>query len=225
MLWMPFAGTWGQERSKQRSAVDPLDWFVSGSGFNNMMVESGHERHDQNDDRLKRDPGYWSGDIAFMMLQRFSPWHDHLAAAKAALPIVVAECLEVARRGVLNLLAVTHSHAGNILAYCLPSVSVELSRADLRMHIHVLDIDMPVKRRFVRRGMYAEALRNVEQWQHCYSGRGWGSKFRWLGNAFGPRRLPGAGNIEIPGGHSGVLDAGQPHILTIPRILETMHLP
>ena len=81
-----------------------------------------------------------------------------------------------------DLLAVTHSHAGNILAYTL-------AHSPTPIRIHVLDIDMPVQRGFIRNGLYAMAISQVVEWRHCYSGRGWGSRFRWLGNAFGPRRL------------------------------------
>ena len=217
MLYLQLAGTWGRERGRQRSVTDPLDWFVSGSGFCRMMAELGHTRHDQNDDRLTRDPGYWDGSIGFTRLQRWVPWADHLASAHAAMPVIRAELTEIADRGVTDLLVVTHSHAGNILAYTL-------AHSPTPIRIHVLDIDMPVQRGFIRNGLYAMAISQVVEWRHCYSGRGWRSRFRWLGNAFGPRRLPGASNAEMTGGHSGVLDSGQSHIAQIPRILAGMYL-
>ena len=218
MLWLPLAGTWGRERARQRSASDPLDWFMVGSGFDALLAGLGHERHDQDDDRLTRDPGYWDGEIGFTRVQRWCPWADPLASARAAMPVIRAELAQVADRGVTDLLAVTHSHAGNILAYAL-------AHSTTPIRLHVLDIDMPVQRGFIRNGLYAHALSQVVEWRHCYSGRGWGSRFRWLGNAFGPRRLPGAMNAEMTGGHSGVLDAGQSHIAQIPRILADMGLP
>ena len=217
MRYLQLAGTWGRERSRQRSADDPLDWFVAGSGFCRMMADLGHTRHDQNDDRLTRDPGYWSGDIGFTRLQRWFPWADHLASARAAMPVIRAELAEITDMGVTDLLIVTHSHAGNVLTYALAHIATPL-------RLHVLDIDMPVQRGFIRNGLYAHALAQVVEWQHCFSGRGLGSRFRWLGNAFGPRRLPGAENSEITGGHSGALDAGQSHMGQIPRILAEMEL-
>ena len=217
MRYLQIAGTWGRERSRQRSVDDPLDWFVAGSGFCHLMASLGHERHDQNDDRLTRDPGYWSGEIGFTRVQRWFPWADHLASARAAMPVIHAELTEIADSGVTDLLAITHSHAGNVLAYTLAHSATPL-------RLHVLDIDMPVQRGFIRNGLYAHAIAQVVEWRHCYSGRGLPSMFRWLGNAFGPRRVPGAVNVEITGGHSGALDAGQPHIAQIQRILADMDL-
>ena len=217
MRWLPLAGTWGRERARQRSPGDPRDWFVAWSGFDGMMHRIGHTRHDQDDDRLTRDPGYWDGSIGFTRVQRWFPWADHLASARAAMPVISAELAKIADRGVTDLLIVTHSHGGNILAYALAQSTTPL-------RLHVLDLDMPVQRGFIRDGLYAHALAQVIEWHHCYSGRGWLSKFRWLGNAFGPRRLPGAVNVEITGGHSGVLDAGQSHMAQIPHILADMKM-
>ena len=80
--------------------------------------------------------------------------------------------------------------------------------------IRVVTVDMPVRTgKFLflfSRGMdatYQDALAAVDgRWTHLYSGRGWKSRMRWLGNRFGPRRLRGAlRNCRIPGGHSGIL--------------------
>ena len=80
--------------------------------------------------------------------------------------------------------------------------------------IRVVTVDMPVRTGkflfFFSRGMdetYQDALAAVDgRWTHLYSGRGWKSRMRWLGNRFGPRTLDGAlRNRKIPGGHSGIL--------------------
>ena len=70
---------------------------------------------------------------------------------------------------------VAHSHGGQVLAYALASMSQHTREA-------------------------------CDAWTHLHSERGWASKFRWLGNRFGDRELDVADhNIEITGGHSGIL--------------------
>ena len=57
---------------------------------------------------------------------------------------------------------------------------------------------------------------------HLYSERGWKSRFRWLGNRFGPRTLEVANcNREVTGGHSGMLSNPR-HIGQWDEILETL---
>ena len=205
MLYAPLAGTWGRERARNRSPLDPLNWFYRGSAVDRVMIEHGHERVDQDSDPNTPDKGFWSGDIGGTLTQRLWPWSDHLKAWRFGGYHFQEFCLKRESEFRDGLIILTHSHGGHVLVMAL----YVLGRA-FPFPVYVIDIDMPVQRKFrVRPLLYKHAVASVTEWTHVFSGRGWGSRFRWLGNSFGPRELAGARNIgPITGGHSGILNGG-----------------
>ena len=185
MFYVPIAGTWGRERAcANRSPSDPLHWFMRGSDVDRVMVAHGHERVDQDRDPNTPDNGFWSGDIGGTLTQRLWPWSDHLNTWRDGGAQFSDFCFKRQDEFQDGLVVLTHSHGGHVLA-------MALFMSDLfSFPIYVIDIDMPVQRGFrVDPMLYTVALKSVKSWTHVFSGRGLGSKFRWLGNAFNTRRL------------------------------------
>ena len=215
MYYLPVAGTWGREHAKQRSPNDPLDWFFRGSRFDQVMQDYGFFRVEQDRDPDTPDLGYWSGDIGGTLIQRIWPWSDHLEPWRKGGDVLRGFIDTNKNEFTDGLLIVTHSHGGHTLAMCLNRF-FQITP----FPIYVLDIDMPVQRGGHMSQLYGRAQYFTRKWTHLYSGRGWGSKFRWLGNRFGPRELSGATNVgPIDGGHSGILGGKKDYITQLPDIL------
>ena len=220
MFYAPLAGTWGQERARNRSPLDPLDWFRRGSDVDLVMGVCGHTRVDQDRDPDTPDKGFWSGDIGGTLTQRLWPWSDHMAAWEDGGALFADFLITRQDEFQDGLVVLTHSHGGHVLVMALA-----LQYGAFPFPIHVIDIDMPVQRAFrVPRRYYDHAVASVTSWTHVFSGRGWGSRFRWLGNACGPRELAGARNIgPVTGGHSGILNGGDGnHIDQLSEIVESV---
>ncbi len=194
MHYIPIAGT----RAPWRGRHDRPDWYHRGSPFDQLMAEHGLLRVEQDRDPTTPDRGYWSGDVGGLLLQRAWPWKDGHApwkqGARELIQFIFRRWTEFA--GGVTLVA--HSHGGQVVAY-----AVEALRYEQPMPLHIITVDMPVRRDMAP--VYADACA-CSRWTHLYSERGWRSRFRWLGNRFGPRELKGAtGNLEVTGGHSGIL--------------------
>ena len=206
MRYLPIAGTWGRERARNRSPLDPLDWFYRGSAVDRVLVEHGLQRVDQDRNPDTPDKGFWSGDVGGTLTQRLWPWSDHLKKWKKGGQQFADFCLTRQDEFRNGLVVITHSHGGHVLV-----MAMDWMGGRFPFPVCVLDIDMPVQRKFrVRPLLYQQAVERVDSWTHVFSGRGWRSKFRWLGNAFNTRRLDyGAINIgPVSGGHSGILNGG-----------------
>ena len=206
MLYVPIAGTWGRERARNRSPSDPLDWFLCGSDVDRVMAMHDHERVDQDQDPDTPDHGFWTGDIGGTITQRLWPWSDHLEKWRDGGVQFADFCLKREAEFQDGLVVITHSHGGHVLVMAFDWMGVPFP-----FPVYVVDIDMPVQRAFrVPRRCYEHAVACVTSWTHVFSGRGLGSKFRWLGNGFNTRRLDyGARNIgPVTGGHSGILNGG-----------------
>ena len=205
MFYIPIAGTWGREHARNRSPLDPLDWFRRGSDVDLVMGVCGHKRVDQDRDPHTPDKGFWSGDIGGTLTQRLWPWSDHLNAWRSGGEHFQEFCFKRQADFQDGLVILTHSHGGHVLVMALSGL-----HGGFGFPVHVVDVDMPVQREFrVPRRFYDHAVASVMTWTHAYSGRGMGSMFRWLGNGFGPRELKGAINVgPVTGGHSGILNGG-----------------
>ena len=196
MRWyLPIAGT----RPPWRGRHDRRDWYHRGSPFDAVMVRHGYQRVDQDRDSATPDRGFWSGHVNGVLLQTL--WRRHgkhrawRQGSTALLLFLMRRHAEVSD----GLTIVAHSHGGQVLAY-------DLARDPDGPPVHVVSVDMPVRRDMGDVYRRALARSNVRSWTHLYSERGWASRFRWLGNRFGPRELDGATrNLEITGGHSGIL--------------------
>ena len=194
--FVPIAGTWARSRHDHAHA-----WYRTGSPFDRRMIRHGYQRVEQDLDPTTPDRGFWSGEVNGLLVQRLAWWRDHHPAWRTG-----GETLRQFLRGRMHELGgvtlVAHSHGGQVLAYALTSMS-EPTRAALGP-IHVVTVDMPVRRDMA--AIYEAAREACDAWTHLHSERGWTSKFRWLGNRFGDRALDVADhNIEITGGHSGIL--------------------
>ena len=216
MFYVPLAGTWGQERARNRSPRDPLDWFLCGSDVDRVMAVHGHQRVDQDRDPDTPDKGFWSGDIGGTLTQRLWPWSDHLNAWRSGGQSFQEFCMKRAEEFREGLVVLTHSHGGHVLVMALDWMG-----GAFPFPVYVIDIDMPVQRSFrMPRRYYDHAVASVASWVHVFSGRGWGSKFRWLGNGFGSRTLEGAINVgPVTGGHSGILNGDGDHLAQLDMIV------
>ena len=187
------------------------------------MAENGHARVDQDHDQNTPDKGFWKGDIGGTLIQRIWPWADHLKAWRKAAIAFVDFCFNRQDDFRDGLIVLTHSHGGHVLVMAL----VILGRA-FPFPVYVIDIDMPVQRPFrMPQKFYTHAVASVESWTHVFSGRGWKSKFRWLGNFFNTRRLDfGAKNIgPVTGGHSGILQSGDGDHLVQLGVIVRKYIP
>lgn len=194
--YIPIAGTWARSRHDHENA-----WYRRGSPFDRVLAGHGYERVEQDRDPNRPDDGYWSGAVNGLLIQWFAWWRDRHPAWRTG-----AETLRGFLRGRRRELdeaggvtIVAHSHGGQVLAYALAEMHGDVCP------IHVVTVDMPVRRDMD--GVYGRAARRCRHWVHLYSERGWKSRFRWLGNRFGPRALDVAQrNRKVTGGHSGILD-------------------
>ena len=210
MKWIPVAGSFARKRHGHAAS-----WYRSGSPLDQLLGTLGCQRVDQDNDPLKPDKGYWSGDINGLMLQRALWWRDKHPAWKtggeALRRFLVSRHVEFAN----GVTLIMHSHGGQVGAYALKGMSPGLSR--WKFPIDVITCDMPV--RADMGSVYALASRRVRSWTHLYSEKGWQSRMRWLGDGqifSNPRELSVATrNIEVAGGHSG--------ILSDPRYIEQWH--
>ena len=194
-LYIPIAGTWARARQDHESA-----WYRRGSPFDKVMNKRGYERVEQDRVPSRPDDGYWSGAVNGLLIQWFAWWRDKHPAWRTG-----GETLRGflrARRGELldagGVTIVAHSHGGQALAYALVDMHTAICP------LYVVTVDMPVRRHMD--DFYRRASAKCSCWMHRYSERGWKSRFRWLGNRFGPRTLEVANcNREVTGGHSGML--------------------
>ena len=67
-LYIPVAGTWA--RLEFRTG----EWYRTDSPFDAQMTQLGYFRVDQNGDRNKSDPGFWSGDVNGLLVQKLKFW-------------------------------------------------------------------------------------------------------------------------------------------------------
>ena len=196
MLYLPIAGTRVPWRGRN---ADPHDWYRRESPFDRLMAHHGFMRVEQDRDPTTPDRGYWSGDVGGLLLQRAWPWTDgHAPWTQGARELIQFLCRRWTEfAGGVTLVA--HSHGGQVVAYAVEALGYEQP-----VPVHIITVDMPVRRDMVP--VYEEARRVAATWTHLYSERGWRSRFRWLGNRFGPRELDVADrNMEVSGGHSGIL--------------------
>ena len=196
MLYIPIAGTRVPWRGRN---ANPHDWYRRSSPFDHLVADHGLVRVEQDRDPETPDRGYWSGDVGGLLLQRAWPWADaHAPWKQGARELVTFLARRWAEFGG-GVTLVAHSHGGQVVAY-----AVEALRYEEPVPVHVITVDMPVRRDMAP--VYGEAQQAAATWTHLYSERGWRSRFRWLGNRFGPRELTGATrNLEVAGGHSGIL--------------------
>ena len=196
-LYIPIAGTWS--RSRRDPSNDELAWYDSNSAFDKLLANQGYTRVDQNPGK---DPGYWSGDVGGLLVQKLrfwkephTPWREGAADLRRFL---YRRRVELAA----GVTLIAHSHGGQVVAYALRARPLGVNGSVVP--ITVVTVDTPIRRDMAR--VYELACQNSVRWLHLYSERGWSSKFRWLGNRFGSRVLDGADlNIKIAGGHSGCL--------------------
>ena len=202
---------------RKPAADDPPDWYQRGSEFDAAMASCGFTRHEQDDDPLTRDVGYWTGEMGGLYLNRFLTGKGRTKAWKLAAVTVCYALLrmesEIRGEGVL---IVPHSHAGHVAMFGLAMLARH-AKGKWTYPVYVLDVDMPI--RDTRRKDYDAGLAAVSesggQWLHCYSGNGLSSWARWSGSRrkvwgipvpfFGRHKLDGATNTKIEGGHSGIL--------------------
>ena len=195
MKYIPVAGTFARTRHDHARS-----WYRVGSPLDHLLVDRGYERVEQDGDPTKPDKGYWSGNVNGLLVQRALWWRDSHPAWKTGGESLRRFCRERRAEFVGGVTWILHSHAGQVGAYALDG-------SPFGFPVHVITCDMPV--RADMRDVYAHASLHVASWTHLYSERGWGSKMRWLGDGQifrNPRQLSVATrNIEITGGHSGVL--------------------
>ena len=196
--YIPVAGTWARGKH-----LRPDSWFRSGSAFDAELVALGYARHCPKG-------GFWTGSVGGMSYQRLAPWIDAREAWKVGAVELISHLmvneLNFRRDGGVRIIA--HSHGGQVAAIAL--AEIYRSGVDILYPIHVITIDTPVRvgRWTEMDADYRDALLLATSWTHGYSERGWGSRMRWLGNRFGSRTMPApARNVEIAGGHSGILNA------------------
>ena len=189
-LYIPIAGTWS--RRYRTTGV----WYRRGSPFDTQLTALGYQRVEQDRDPRTLDRGYWSGDVNGLLIQTLW-WRQRKHRAWREGAAELRRLLHARRREFAGgVTVVAHSHGGQVVAYALHTARPEVP-------ISVVTVDMPIRRDMA--DVYEWAVRWSARWTHLYSGRGWASRWRWLGNRFGARRLAGATNIGIPGGHSGIL--------------------
>ena len=208
-LYIPIAGTWARKRNRND------DWFRSASSLDALLNDLGYARVDQNNDPNRPDPGFWSGDVGGLLIQQLAPWWSHDEVWREGADDLVQFLRD--REGQLSrceeVALIAHSHGGQVVSFALQTMRRRHEDSPVLPKLRVVTVDMPVRiGKFLGifpRGMdavYQDALSVVSNWIHLYSGRGWKSKMRWLGNRFGPRKLKGAfRNCRIPGAHSGIL--------------------
>ena len=201
MRYIPVAGSLARKRHDH-----DLSWYRRGSPLDRLLGGLGYQRVDQNGDPNKPDPGFWSGDINGLMLQRALWWRDTHPAWKTG-GETLRKFIQYRRAEFVDgVTLILHSHAGQVGAYALAELP-----APGAVPIHVITCDMPV--RFDMREVYAHAATRMASWTHLYSEKGWKSRMRWLGDGrifSNPRTLQEASsNIEVAGGHSGYLSDPQ----------------
>ena len=197
---------------------------MRGSDVDRLMDAHGHDRVDQDRDPDTPDKGFWSGDVGGTLTQRLWPWSDHLKKWREGGEQFADFCLKRQDEFRDGLVVLTHSHGGHVLVMALGGMV-----GPFPFPVYVVDIDMPVQRGFrVSPMRYQRAVARVNSWTHVFSGRGFGSKFRWLGNGFNTRRLDyGARNVgPVTGGHSGILNGGEgDHIDQLSKIIKGLIPP
>ena len=211
MLYIPIAGTRVPWRGRN---ANPHDWYRRSSPFDHLVADHGFMRVEQDRDPDQPDRGFWSGTVNGLLLQTFwrrsrrhRAWCD---GAQQLQMFLMRRHAEFAAADGLTLIA--HSHGGQVLAYAL-------ARDPDYPPVTVVTVDMPVRRDM--EAVYEQARKRpcVRRWVHLYSGRGWSSRFRWLGSRLGPRTLAVADeNVAIEGGHSGILSDAA-HMQQWPAIL------
>ena len=178
---------------------------MRGSLLDRCLNRLGWPLVDEDGDPATPNAGFWRGAMAGLWLQgrrRRDAWKRiGLRLANwtyGRLPLVAA------RHGVsvdqLDVLILMHSHGGQGGAF---AASIGLLPGPRYFFVSV---DTPM-----RTDMHAEyaAIGAVAtRFCHLYSETGWLARFRWLGSWFGSRRCNYADvNMEIRGGHSGIVTA------------------
>ena len=202
-LYIPIAGTWARKKN------DPGSWYKAGSVFDrHLALQLGYTRVPE-----KYQPnGFWSGDLNGLFIQKlFAKSEDDWKNGGRELARFI-----VRRQDILapaeEVVLIAHSHGGQVVAFALQMLSELPLNDNSLQNIRVVTVDMPVRSGrilwLIPRGMtktYKIALTSVAaRWTHLYS-----DLWTWIriwGSRGGPRRLAGAcQNIQMPGGHSGVL--------------------
>ena len=200
-LYIPVSGTWGRKHYDHVGA-----WYRRGSLFDITLADAGWTRVNQDDDPASPDPGFWSGDLGGLIVQRFwqNPWKPWLRCARELAKFIRKRgesfsCYE-------EVAIISHSHGGQGVALALQRF---LKADEVPPNLRVITVDMPVRREL--KVVYQDAIQKIDgRWHHLFSEPIWrrpyATRWRWSGSRFGPRQLEGAArNTEIPGGHSGIL--------------------
>ena len=212
-LYIPVAGTWARREFRTG------EWYRTDSPFDKQMTQLGYDRVDQNGDPNRPDPGFWSGDVNGLLVQKLNFWRRsdtewRLGGGDLA-SFITKRYHELAAADEVAIIA--HSHGGQVVAFALTFLADTQTQLP---NFRVVTVDTPVRTGRVlgflwRRSMdkiYQRASGAIDRrWDHLYSERFWRqplkSHWRWLGSQFGPRRLECArSNRKIPGGHSDVLN-------------------
>ena len=215
-LYIPVSGTWSR---KHNDHVDA--WYRRGSLFDRTLEAAGWTRVNQ-DDAASPDPGFWSGDLGGLIVQRLwqNPRKPWLKCARELTKFIRKRKHRFGSYEEVVIIA--HSHGGQGVALALKKF---LKDDEVPSNLRVITVDMPVRRQL--KVVYQDAIRKVGgRWHHLFSEPSWrrpyATRWRWLGSRFGPRQLEDAArNTEIPGGHAGILN----HIDLMPLWPLILRLP
>ena len=206
-LYIPIAGTGSRE-------VREGDWYRRGSLFHKTVKKLGYKRVEQDNDPKVPDKGYWSGDLGGLLPQFHRSKDAWKEGAKALAEFIRSRKDELGKAASVTIIA--HSHGGQVAAMAIKRL-VDCEEQRILSNFRVVTVDMPVRARWIllanMKATYVSALFGVAgRWMHLYvpwSWKFWRAFPRLLGSRFGPRKLRGAHNIGIPGGHSGILKEEQ----------------
>ena len=211
--YIPVAGTFARRRKRSDA------WYLLHSPLDRLLYSNGFLRVDQDRDPNTPDRGYWSGDLNGLLVQRIWPWtdpHEDWLNGGQKLAMFILKRFNAGdfKNGLVLL---THSHGGQVAAYALNTLHLHLD-IPCRLRIHVIDVDMPVRRDM--EGRYATAMHRSASWTHLHSSKyGWRSRMRYFGNGWNGQELPGASrNVPMAGGHSGILSHPKHRLQWVPLL-------
>ena len=188
-------------KSAPAAAGAPLPWFRRGSLFDRALQAKGYERVEQDHDPTTPDPGYWSTDMAGLLIQDFQSWLLGLRPTRETvwkdqgwkLQELINERVAEWTRQQATVTVIAHSHGGQVAAFALQQCGIRP---------RLVTIDMPVRRKM--QPEYAAVQLELSDWTHLYSSRF--TFYRLFGSRFGAQECPYAHtNVYVRGGHTGVL--------------------
>ena len=210
--YIPVAGTWG----RRYRLIDGRPWHRRGSSFFQRMKDCGWSRVEQDRDPLLPDNGYWSGDLGGVLIQSMYEWFAQSLSAHPPVWAAGGDALAalLAKRQYewdgKELVVIAHSHGGQVAALAFAAFRPEIN-------LRLITVDMPVRRDMYP--VYAQAAEQIAHWTHLHSR--FFNPVRLVGSRCGPCRNPFANlNIEVPGGHSGILNTPR-YLHHIPNILRS----